>query len=182
MLLGFAGVVVVLRPDAGAFDAFSLLPLLAAVLYALAMILTRTRCRHEDPVTLSVALNLAFVAVGALGTAAVSLLRPLLPGLEDPFLFAPWVDPGAAGWGALAVLAAAIVVGSLGAAVAYQLAPASLVATFDYAYLAFAALWAVMLLGERPDAATLAGMAMIAAAGILVLRRPATERAARLRG
>lgn len=187
VLLGFAGVVVVLRPDvralgAGAFDAFGLLPLLAAVLYGLAMVLTRTKCRHEDPVTLSIALNLAFVAVGGLGTLAVALLLPPLPGLEDPFLFAPWVDPGATGWGALAVLAAAIVMGSLGAAVAYQLAPASLVAPFDYAYLAFAALWAVVLLDERPDTATLVGMAMIAAAGILVLRRPPANPAARLRG
>lgn len=172
VLLGFAGVLVVLRPDAEAFSAYGLLPVLAAVLYALAMVLTRTKCRSEDPVTLSVALNLAFVAVGAAGSLAVEAVEPqAVLGLDDPFLFGGWVALGATEWAALALLAGAIVVGSLGAAVAYQAAPASLVATFDYAYLVFAALWALLLLGERPGAATLLGMAMIAGAGMLAVRR-----------
>jgi drug/metabolite transporter (DMT)-like permease len=40
IVLGFAGVLVILRPDAEGFNAFALLPLLAAILYALAMLLT----------------------------------------------------------------------------------------------------------------------------------------------
>ena len=39
--IGFAGVLLILRPKAAEFNAYALLPLVSAVLYALAMILTR---------------------------------------------------------------------------------------------------------------------------------------------
>ena len=79
---------------------------------------------------------------------------------------------------ASAVLAAAIIVGSIGAAIAYQNAPAALVGAFDYSYLAFAALWGALFFADIPDASSLAGMAMIVAAGIVALRRPGATGAA----
>ena len=59
----------------------------------------------------------------------------------------------------------------MGAAVAYQAGPPAIVATFDFAYLAFAGLWGVVLFGESLDAATLAGTALIIAGGVLAVRR-----------
>ena len=69
------------------------------------------------------------------------------------------------------VLAACMLVGSVGAAVAYQSGPAPLVASFDYAYLAFAVLWGHAFFGEAPDALAVAGMLMILAAGVLAVTR-----------
>ena len=74
-------------------------------------------------------------------------------------------------WLAIAVLATAILFGSVGAAIAYQAGPPSLVATFDFSYLAFAALWGLVFFAEMPDALTALGMAMIVAAGLLAIRR-----------
>jgi uncharacterized membrane protein len=48
VLLGFAGVLLILKPEADGFNGYALLPLVSAVLYALAMILTRAKCREEN--------------------------------------------------------------------------------------------------------------------------------------
>ncbi|MEM8950298.1 MAG: DMT family transporter [Pseudomonadota bacterium] len=55
VVLGFVGTVFILKPAADAFNLYALLPLAAAMLYALAMILTRTKCRDEHPLVLSAA-------------------------------------------------------------------------------------------------------------------------------
>lgn len=170
--LGFIGVLVMLRPDADDFSLYSLLPVLAAVLYGLAMILTRTKCQREDPMALALALNVTFIIVGAIVTAGIVLsgLTQSL-GSVNPFLFGPWAALGGDEWMALGSLAIAIVVGSIGAAVAYQSAPPSIVATFDYAYLAFATLWGLLVFAEIPDALSVVGMVMITSAGLLAVRR-----------
>ncbi|WP_340116299.1 DMT family transporter [Pelagibius sp. 7325] len=167
ILLGFLGVLLVLRPDAGAFNLHALLPLAAAVLYALAMILTRSRCRQEDPLVLSLSLNVSFIAVGALATLAG------LAGLtsDGGFLGGTWAPIGVSEAGALAVLAAAIIIGSVGAAIAYQIGPPATVASFDFAYVAFAGLWGLLFFSEFPDAISVLGMAMIVAGGLLAVRR-----------
>ena len=62
---------------------------------------------------------------------------------------------------ALTLLAAAIIIGSVGAAIAYQVGPPATVASFDFAYVAFAALWGLVFFGAFPDTISLLGMAMI---------------------
>tara|TARA_R110002020_G_scaffold133617_18_gene298142 strand:- start:1762 stop:2670 length:909 start_codon:yes stop_codon:yes gene_type:complete len=165
---GFAGVVLILDPRAGDFNAFVLLPLAAAALYALAMILTRTKCRYEHPLALSVALNLTFVAVGGAGT-----LWGYLGGEGGGYLAGAWMPMDGSAWGAMVVLAAAILVGSVGAAIAYQLGRPSVIASYDFAYVGFAAVWGAMLFGEIPDLQAVAGIALIVAAGLLAVRRRA---------
>ena len=177
--LGFAGVIVMLRPDASGFDAWALLPVAAAICYALAMILTRTRCRDEDPLMLSMALNVAFIVVGGIASL-VLLAMNLSPDriAMNAFLFGGWTALDGMALAALAVLATAMLVGSVFAAVAYQSGAASTVSAFDYSYLAFSAIWGLAFFAEMPDLLTVAGMVMIATAGILAARsRPAVRAA-----
>ncbi len=172
VIMGFGGVLLILRPEAGAFNGYALLPLAAAVLYALAMILTRTKCREENPLVLSLSLNLALIGLGAFATLILALWEPSGLAVERaPFLVGHWTAMGPAEMLGLALLATAVIIGSVGAAIAYQSGPASMVATFDFAYLAFAALWGFLIFAEVPDGPTLAGMAMIAAAGLMAVRR-----------
>ncbi len=165
--LGFAGVLLILRPSAGDFNAFALLPLLAAVLYALAMILTRTKCRAVHPVMLSLALNIAFVVAGVLGAG---LMAGLAPEARQGFLFGTWAPMGAAEWISMVILALAILIGSLGAAFAYQKGRPAIIGTFDFAYVGFAVVWGILFFAEYPDLPTAAGMGLIVLAGILSLR------------
>ena len=66
----------------------------------------------------------------------------------------------------MALLALLMVAFGTGVAMAYQIAPAALIGTFDYSYVVFAVIWSYVLFAERPDAAAVVGLALIAAAGV----------------
>lgn len=169
--LGFAGVLVMLRPSAEGFNAYALMPILAAILYAIAMILTRTKCQSESPYVLSAALNVVFIVIGLVATT-VLILIDLDPRIvaTNSFLLSDWISLENKHVIALAVLAAAILIGSILAAFAYQSAPSSTIATFDYAYLPFSVMWGIVFFTEIPDVLSIVGIAMIAIAGILAVR------------
>ncbi len=171
VVIGFAGVLVILRPKVSDFNAYALLPLVSAILYALAMILTRTKCRTEHPLILALSLNVCFVVFGLTATALSDLADPT-PSTTDlyPFLLGEWSMMGSKEFLAMGLLATAIVIGSVASAIAYQSGRSSTVATFDFSYLVFAATWGFLFFGEVPDALTLLGMVLIFTAGVLAVR------------
>jgi len=160
-------VLLVLRPDTNAFNMYATLPLLAAILFALAMILTRTKCQSEHPLMLSLALNISFLLIGGLATVFISVMSDES---RQGFLLAPWAAMGTQEWISIALLSVAILIGSIGAAIAYQQAPSSIVGVFDYTYVGFAVLWGLLFFGEVPDVISVIGMAMIVLAGVVSLR------------
>ncbi|WP_162906747.1 DMT family transporter [Algihabitans albus] len=184
ILLGFAGVLVILRPGTEAFSPAMLVPIAAAVFYALANILTRGKCLEESPLSLSLALNFCFILCGGGLTALLAVLQ-LSPKTVavNPFLLGAWVPVAWSEWAVLGGLAVANVIIHLALAKAYQSAPPQTIAAFDYSYLVFAAIWGFLLFREIPDLATLLGMALIAGAGLLlVLLRDGSRSPARSGG
>lgn len=172
MAIGFGGVLLILRPQADDFNAFALLPLASAILFAFSMILTRTKCRDESPLILSLSLNVTFIGVGVLATLLIALWSPTGAQVEaNTFLFGGWTAMGAREWIAIFLLATSIIIGSIFAAIAYQSGPSSMVAAFDFSYLAFAALWGLLFFAEVPDAITATGIILIAIAGIVAVRK-----------
>ena len=69
----------------------------------------------------------------------------------------------------IAALAAFMLIGSVGAAIAYQRGAPSTIAAFDYSYLAFSVIWGGLFFAETPTSAGLLGILMIATAGVMVL-------------
>jgi drug/metabolite transporter (DMT)-like permease len=177
---GFLGVLVILRPGTDAFSWLTLLPVAAAMFYALAAIVTRTRCIDENPLTLSLALNMSFLMVGLIGAGVLTLWDPTASHASAyPFLLGPWTTIGQREWAIIVLLAVLIVAISAGVAKAYQSGPPAVIATLDYTYLVFAALWSFVFFSETPDVATAAGMLLIAGAGIVAVWRPQTMRRVR---
>lgn len=176
VLLGFLGVIAILKPGTDAFSWFTVLPLMGAAFYALAMVLTRSKCQDVTPLALALVLHGSFLIAGLIGAAALALL-----GLGDdtkaayPFLLGDWAFMGPREWGLMALLGALSAVYFIGVARAYQIAAPSIIATFDYAYLISAALWGFVFFAEEPGPLTIGGMILIAAAGLLVAARPRTE-------
>ncbi len=172
VLLGFAGVVAILKPGTDAFSWFTLLPLMGAGFYALAMVLTRSKCQDEAPLALAISLHGAFLMTGLIATAALALI-----GLNAetkaafPFLVGDWAPMGLREWGLMVLIGALSAAYFIGVARAYQIAPPPVIATFDYAYLVSAALWGFVFFAETPDLLTVAGMVLITAAGVLVAAR-----------
>lgn len=172
IVTGFAGVIVILRPGTEAFSCFMVLPILSAVLFALSAIVTRKKCIDEKPLVLSLALNICFMICGVIASIAVAWWGPSVPAESvHPFFLSPWAELGPRQWAVAALLAVIVVVSSTGVAKAYQSGAPSLVATFDYTYLVFAGLWGYILFSEVPGPATLLGMLLITASGLVVLSR-----------
>ena len=168
--LGFAGALVTLRPDAGGFNGFVLLPIIAAFFYAAAMIVTRTRCHKEDAMALTAAMNVTIVVVGLVVSLGLTMIDlPPSAAAQNRFLFGAWTSFGLEEAGVLALLAGAFLTGSLFVAIAYQSADASTVSAFDYSYLAFSVVWGVLLFTQLPDVWTIVGICMIATAGLIAL-------------
>lgn len=168
VVLGFLGIILVLRPGGEAFQWAALLPILSAVLYAAAMILTRTKCLDEHPATLALGLNAAFILFGITGLMAGWLLQIDGPG----FLTTSWTAMSPEAWRNIAILAALVLVASVGTAVAYQAAPVSTIGTFDFAYVGFALIWGALFFDERPDMIAIIGIAIIVIAGLLAVQQP----------
>jgi len=166
--LGFLGVLLVIKPNAVDFDVYVLLPLLSAVLYALAMILTRTKCQSSHPLLLALSLNLSFIIVGCIVSFGIALLPNEF---RQGFLLAPWEAMDASRWYSMGLLAIAILIGSIGAAFAYQNAPPSIIGVFDFSYVGFAVLWGLVFFSELPDILSLFGIALIVVAGMVSVRR-----------
>ncbi|WNJ95728.1 DMT family transporter [Vibrio ruber] len=175
VILGFSGVLLILEPRTTNFNTYALLPLVSAILYATAMILTRSRCRNEHMFVLSLWLNLTMLALGLLATV---LLYTVGASAEmkhaQPFLFGSWSSIDTAEIAALAVLIISILIGSTGAAYAYQKGRPATIATFDFAYVAFATMGGILMFGEHPTFRGLAGITLIVVAGILAVRSHAS--------
>lgn len=167
-LLGFVGVALVLRPGSEAFSFYALLPILAAMLFAGAMVLTRLRCRNEHPLAMVFSLHVAFIATGLVGLAILAIAPSLA---SNSFLTGAWYAMAPSEWRLMGLLALSILIASVGTAVAYQKAPTSIIGTFEFAYVGFAVLWGILFFAERPDILTVVGLALIVFAGTLTIRK-----------
>lgn len=161
IILGFAGVMLIVRPDATGFQWAILLPVLSAVLYAAGAVITSSKCRDEDPIVLVIALNIAFILFGG--------LLGVWSGDEGSFLLGPWVALDIKSLAVMMVLAVAILIGSVGAAYAYQNGKPAVIATLDYSYLPFSLIWGVIFFSEIPGLVAIGGISIIVFAGVLIL-------------
>ncbi|MEM6588178.1 MAG: DMT family transporter [Pseudomonadota bacterium] len=171
VLLGFAGVLVLLQPGSDAFSPFALLPVLGAAFYAFGHIITRMKCQDIPVAALALSLNAVMVLAGVLITFALMLV-PLPETLSEtyPYIFGPWSAVSTKDWAVLALLAGFTVTIGMMLAGAYKIAPPATVATFEYSYLVFVALWDILFFSLIPTSATLLGMTMIVMAGLCVMR------------
>jgi drug/metabolite transporter (DMT)-like permease len=174
---GFAGVLIVLRPwgDATGGGALPLwaagIAVAAGLLHGTGAVLTREFCA-EEPTPAMVLWHFGAMALwGLAGMAGVAVLAPEVAAGPEGWFARGTVVPSGAALFWTAVNALGSVVAMMLAIRAYQTAEASRVAVFEYSFLPFAAFWAYVLFGDRPDAATLAGTLLIVGAGALILLR-----------
>ena len=169
---GFCGTILILKPGTDGFKWISLLPVGAGFCYALMLVTTRKLCRNEHPVTLAFGVGIAFILVGIIGLAAITVFPPA-PDLAAawPYLLTAWRPLE---WWVLGVVVATSFINltaNVSLSRAYQTAESSWLAPFDYSYLIFATFWGCAMWGHVPDALSFAGMGLIAGAGIYVAWR-----------
>jgi drug/metabolite transporter (DMT)-like permease len=151
LLVGFVGVLIVIRPGMAVFHWASLFVLVSATCYALYQILTR-RIAGTDPPETSALLS---SVVGAFGMLLVM-----------PFV---WKTPET--WAHAAMFAGMGVLGACGhycVARAFGYAPANILSPFQYVQLLGSVAIGWLMFGDWPDAATWVGAAIIVGAGLWI--------------
>jgi drug/metabolite transporter (DMT)-like permease len=150
---GFAGILLIVRPGAGALAWAALFPLATAFFFALYQVLTRLVSRGDDPrVTLA-------------WTVAVGLV------LTTPLLPLHWHPVGEADWPLLGLSGVLFGLGQFLLIRAFAMAPAAVLAPFAYAQIVAAIVFGVVVFGDVPDPWTVVGTALVILAGVYVFRR-----------
>lgn len=161
--VGFAGVLVIIRPGAGAFEPAILLALGGMLFLSARDLVTRSMPRAVTGLRLSLH---AFAALVPGGLALQFALG------------APLVIPDTT---ALAMLALCITIGTIGyltIVAATRIGDIAVVSSFRYTRMLFALVVGMSVFGERPDRATLIGVAIVIASGLYTMIREARMRAA----
>lgn len=152
---GFAGVVVIIRPDQGSIEWAMLLPLGTAASYALYQLMTRQVASHDGPIA-------SLFYVSAVGLAATSLALPFF-----------WVPVRADHLAFLLVHGAAIGFGHFLQIRALSMAAPSLLAPFGYTSLLWAMVFGYFVFDETMDWGIVVGGTAIAGCGIYLFRSAA---------
>ena len=149
---GFAGVLLVMRPEFGGLDVHALFVLGTGVLVALQMLINRKLGVLSDPAVISMwgALIASLVLAGTV-----------------PFV---WVTPDAGDLGIILLMAVASAASQTMMILALSRAPASDLAPFTYSEIVSAVLIGLVIFGSLPDAMSWAGIGLITLSGIAVAR------------
>lgn len=153
VLVGLAGVLIVVRPGSGTYGVAALLPLLSALSWAFGMIMTRKIALADAPGT-TMAWS-AFVGLGLL-TLAV------------PF---EWRSPSLAEVGISAGMAVASTAAQFLIVKAYRLAKVSVLAPITYVQIVWSGLLGFLVFGNVPDGATVGGSLVIIGSGLYTAHR-----------
>ena len=172
VVLGFAGVIVMVRPGGSLFDWAALLPIFCGGAYALSMILARTMGTRESAAAMAFWGNLAFLACAAILSLVFGSGRFAEAGIHPSlgFLTRGWVMPTPKDALLMSACGAIAAVGLTLLTQAYRIGRSSVVAPFEFTFAFWGVLWGWLFWGDLPDALGWAGIAVIIAAGVYVLR------------
>jgi S-adenosylmethionine uptake transporter len=152
ILIGFAGVLVMLKPSSAAFSLSSIYALAGSLAFGFAIILSR-RLRGTSDTTL-----VTWQTIGTLLVGAVLALGS-------------WRTPSALDVGAMLLLGIVSCVAHLLITRALKLAPASTLAPLHYTLLLWAVVFGLVFFGDVPGPRILAGSAIVVLAGLFIFHR-----------
>ena len=154
IIVGFAGVLVIIHPWSAEFHPAMLVSVVNAILYSFFMMMTRRLAAYESPETIQY-----LPAVGAtIGLA--------------PFAFAAWEAPDTPlEWTVACMLGALGGIGHYLLALAHRYAPASVISPFLYQQVIYMALFGYLVFGDVPSASLWTGAAIVIASGLYLFAR-----------
>lgn len=153
ILVGFAGVMTIVRPGLGVMHWAAILPLGTAVCYALYQVLTRMAGRTDHART-----SLFWSA--AVGTVVMSLIVPF-----------GWTTPDALGWAMMAATGCLFGLGHYLLIKGLERAPASVLSPFIYSQLIWATTLGFLVFGDFPDGFSILGALIVTGSGLYVWHR-----------
>ncbi len=155
-IVGFVGVLIVVRPGTEIFKFDALIPIAASFCFAMTMLLARRMSATETSVSMTFYTTLAGLAVGTAGT---------LWAAGTP---SGWTMPLPADWGLFLLLGLLGGVGQFLVTSSFRHAEATIIAPFEYTALIWATLFGLAIWNEIPDGMTLFGGAIVIGAGLYI--------------
>lgn len=153
IIVGFIGVLIVLRPGADVFQFAVVVPLLSALLFALYGLLTRYAARKDAAAT-------SFFWTGTVGAVAMTCV-----GIWH------WQPLSLTDWGWMACLCVSGAFGHWMLIRCYEVAEASAVQPFAYLQLIFASAIGVLVFGETISLNVAIGAGLVVMAGLFTIWR-----------
>ncbi|WEX77567.1 DMT family transporter [Sinorhizobium numidicum] len=150
---GLVGVLMILKPEEGTFDVNFLLPLTAALTFAIYVITTRLVSRDDAAIT-------SFFYTGVVGAVAISLVGPFF-----------WATLSGPDWGWMLLLCITGTSSHYFLIRAYDMLDAVAVQPLTYLQLVFASIMGVTIFGETLMASMIVGSVLVVAAGIFTVWR-----------
>lgn len=154
VLTGFAGVLLIVRPGGSGFDPFLGVAVLSATFVAGRDLATRQIASEIPSTVILVTTSVAVLAIGA-ALSATEEWVPLRPGPV----------------GLLAFASVFVSLGHFFAIVAFRDVDVAVVSPFRYSVMVWAVLAGLLVFGEQPSAATLAGSTLIVGSGLYTIHR-----------
>ena len=153
VIMGFIGVMIIIRPGMGIVHWAVILPLITALFWANYQITTRILSRTDSALT-----TLFYAAAGGLVFTTFAV-------------WSVWMSPTFKQWFILAWLGFLGTMGHYLLIKAFELAPASMLAPFSYTSILWSILLGYVLFGHFPDEWTIAGVVIIIASGLYIIQR-----------
>ncbi|MER9394113.1 MULTISPECIES: DMT family transporter [unclassified Mesorhizobium] len=152
IMVGFCGVLIILKPSSAAFSQSSLFALVGSIAFAFAIILSR-RLRGTSDTTLVTWQTIGTLLVGGVMTIGA------------------WQTPSALDFGAMLLLGIVSCSAHLMITRALKLAPASTLAPLHYSLLLWAVIFGLAFFGDLPGPRILIGSAIVVFAGLFIFHR-----------
>ncbi len=152
VLIGFIGVLIVLRPDVGGYDYYVLIALIASFFVAIVTVLIRKLTATEN----SIAIVFWFTAFCTITSGAMMMTEFVKPNLHDGLLL---IGSGISGGIAQVLLTQA-----------YRYGQVSILTSFEYTAIIWATLFEVYFWDKWPDLYVFIGAGIIIGSGLYLLR------------
>lgn len=172
IVVGFIGVLVIVKPGTTAFQIASVLPALAAFFYASLHIITRHIGGTESAATMSFYILLTYILFSAVVGLMIGDGR--YAGMGHPaleFLLRAWAPVRPGDWPLILMMGVTGVFGGFLIGQAYRLSEAAFAAPFEYVSMVLAIFWGVTVFGTWPDATVWIGITLILGSGLYLLWR-----------
>ena len=153
VIIGFLGILIILRPGFEEWNPILILPLLGAVGFAVYLVLTRMAARHDSVGT-------SAFYTGIVGFIVLSFMVPT-----------QWEPPTIQEWGWLIVASILGLVAHISIMKGLTLSEASALQPFNYIVLVWATFLGFVVFGDIPDLITCFGAGVIVASGLYAWNR-----------
>ncbi|WP_420345777.1 DMT family transporter [Pelagibius sp.] len=153
VIFGFVGVLVVVQPGTATFRVEALLPLGAALSYAIAMLIGRKQTKYLT--TSAILFWPSLIAVGV-----TALMMP-----------AQWQTPSLPDFGLFVFMGVIGTAGMMLITQGYRFAPAAVIAPFDYSVLLWGVIFGWVIWRDVPGPNVWIGSAILIASGLYILHR-----------